>query len=140
MLPTKCYLCSDDNQRRIFHNQLIPSESGIQQRTCYDCVKHYCRPCNNLLIIRQQNADFPDDWTTNADGEEIAAVKFCKFCEKITCQICEPVEACSVCNSMFCESCSPSTNLCEGQCRLCNDCTLVCFICTKKGCWCGMNK
>ena len=113
------------NIRTVFGERY--SRSGIQNCTCYKCLKHYCGDgC----------------WILDEDNNDYDVLNFCEKCERNYCYECSASRYCDICEVKYCSDCV-SMNVCDGdQCsrefccdkhnRQCQDCHRS--FCTRDSC------
>eukprot|EP00984_Skeletonema_dohrnii_P026281 scaffold15599_cov129-Skeletonema_dohrnii-CCMP3373.AAC.5 len=121
--------CGCTTCREEFRNMNTSSKTwewGLQNFTCYDCLKYFCEDCEE---------DFCDKCQKKF-CESCCPTQYCEHCGKTSCTDCHQIFSCESCSGTFCQDCLP---VCTCECcnrTRCMDCMpyYTCEGCQKSNC------
>mmetsp|Transcript_29525 Transcript_29525/g.44648 ORF Transcript_29525/g.44648 Transcript_29525/m.44648 type:complete len:467 (-) Transcript_29525:83-1483(-) len=70
---------------------------GLQNYTCYDCLKYFCDDCEPPLCQECEKKICEGCCPTHS----------CGYCDKIACSECDEFDKCDECGSRYCPTCMP---------------------------------
>lgn len=117
----------DDDDSRIYEPEPV--------RTCYDCLTHYCKGCDEFLF----NSKIHCLHENGGDLDDPVLLR-CDVCDNNTRVYCTTFEECTKCQSELtpCHGCrSSNSTSCGENHALCVGCTPYCGNCQKLLCPCN---
>ena len=96
-----CYSCYQVIDREEMLDQERKESYGLQELTCYHCMKTACRSCVDHGFIDVDSCN----QCQKVYCSDCFSIEYCHMCDMQSCSACSMINYCVGCDTHFCDSC-----------------------------------